>query len=133
MGTQYATTGESPPEDVLTPAFPALVRVDLKAKADTISDEYRNFVVLGVNKHCVRMAVMTGEYRWHRHPRSDECFLVLEGALEIDFDDRPTVLLKPGNLFNIPAGTKHRTRAAVRTVNLCFEDATAYTDVVFEE
>jgi mannose-6-phosphate isomerase-like protein (cupin superfamily) len=76
---------------------------------------------------------MTGEYRWHRHPRSDECFLVLEGALEIDFDELPSVVLKPGRLFSIPAGVRHRTRARVRTVTLCFEDEQAYTDTVFDD
>jgi mannose-6-phosphate isomerase-like protein (cupin superfamily) len=64
---------------------------------------------------------------------SDECFLVVEGALEIDLADDRTVTVRPGELFTIPAGVRHRTRAAVRTVNLCFEHARAYTDVVFEE
>jgi mannose-6-phosphate isomerase-like protein (cupin superfamily) len=76
---------------------------------------------------------MVGEYRWHRHPHSDECFLILEGELEIDLDEGRLVVLKPGQMFNLPAGVRHRTRARVRTVNLCFEDKLAYTDVVFDE
>jgi mannose-6-phosphate isomerase-like protein (cupin superfamily) len=79
------------------------------------------------------MAVMQGEFRWHRHPHSDECFLVLEGELEIDLAGGESFRLKPGEAFTIPAGTIHRTRSSVRTVNLCFEDRNAYTDVVFEE
>jgi mannose-6-phosphate isomerase-like protein (cupin superfamily) len=116
-----------------TAAFQALTQIDLKQLASSVREDYRNFPLLKVNGHCVRLAVMNGEYRWHRHPGSDECFLVLEGELEIDFVDSPTVVLEPGRLFNIPAGVRHRTRARVRTVNLCFEDEQAYTDVIFDD
>lgn len=112
-------------------AFPALTHIDLKREAAAIDQAYKNFVVLNVNNHCVRMAVMQGEFRWHQHPRSDECFLVLEGELEIDLADGRTFRLKPGEVFTIPAGIVHRTRSRARAVNLCFEDRNAYTDVVF--
>jgi len=114
-------------------AFDPLTIVNLHAEAKAVDQIYKNFVLLNVNDHCVRMAVMQGEYRWHHHPRSDECFLVLEGELEIDLKDARTFRLRPGQALTIPAGTIHRTRAHSRTVNLCFEDRNAYTDVVFEE
>ena len=113
-------------------AFDPLTPVDLEGQASTVDQVYKNFVLLNVNDHCVRMAVMQGEYRWHQHPRSDECFLVIEGELEIDIKDGQTFRLKPGQAFTIPAGTIHRTRAQTRAVNLCFETRNAYTDVVFE-
>ena len=114
-------------------AFPALAVVDLKREASSVAQAYKNFVVLNVNNHCLRLAVMTGEFRWHHHPRSDECFLVLEGKLEIDLADGQTFHVKPGEAFAIPAGVVHRTRSRARAVNLCFEDRHAYTDVVFED
>jgi mannose-6-phosphate isomerase-like protein (cupin superfamily) len=107
--------------------------VNLEREAMAVTEAYRNWVVAGVNDHCVRLAVMTGEYRWHHHPRSDECFLALQGALEIDLADGRTINLRPGELFTIPAGVRHRTRARGRSVNLCFEHASAYTDTVFDE
>ena len=57
---------------------------------------------------------MAGEYPWHRHPNSDECFLVLERTLEIDFGAERTVTLGPNEMFTIPAGVRHRTRAGAR-------------------
>jgi mannose-6-phosphate isomerase-like protein (cupin superfamily) len=114
-----------------SPAFAPLVPVRLKPTADAVTDTYRNFVLSQVNDHCVRMAVMQGEYRWHRHPRSDETFLVLEGCLTIDLAGGQTIVLHPGEMFTIPAKTVHRTRASVRTVNVCFERSDAYTDVEF--
>jgi mannose-6-phosphate isomerase-like protein (cupin superfamily) len=133
MSTQSKNEDSGASPNLTHPAFPALTQIDPLELAGRICEDYRNFPLLKVNGHCIRVAVMTGEYRWHRHPGSDECFLVLEGELEIDLDDSPTVVLKPGRLFNIPAGIRHRTRARVRTVNLCFEDERAYTDVVFDD
>jgi len=114
-------------------AFPALTVVNLKQQADSVDQSYKNFVVVNINNHCVRLAVMRGEFRWHQHPRSDECFLVVEGILEIDLADGRTFSLKPGEVFTIPAGVIHRTRSHARAVNLCFEDRNAYTDMVFED
>lgn len=113
--------------------FPPLTIVDLKREAASVEQAYKNFVVLKVNNHCIRLAVMRGEFRWHQHPRSDECFLVLEGELEIDLATGQTLRLKRGEALTIPAGVIHRTRSQVRAVNLCFEDRTAYTDVIFED
>jgi mannose-6-phosphate isomerase-like protein (cupin superfamily) len=114
-------------------AFPGLTVANLKQEAASVGQTYKNFVVMNINNHCIRLAVMQGEFRWHQHPRSDECFLVVEGELEIDFADGRTFRLKPGEVFTIPAGVIHRTRSRARAVNLCFEDRNAYTDVVFED
>ena len=64
---------------------------------------------------------MTEPYYWHYHPNSDEVFLSVEGILCIDLEEK-TVELVPGQLFAIPANTKHRTRPlGSRSVNLTFE------------
>jgi mannose-6-phosphate isomerase-like protein (cupin superfamily) len=112
-------------------SFPTLTVADLSQAASSVKETYKNFVVFNVNNHCIRMAVMQGEFRWHYHPHSDECFLVLQGQLELDLADGRNFRLQPGEAFTIPAGVVHRTRAQGRTVNLCFEDRDAYTDAIF--
>jgi mannose-6-phosphate isomerase-like protein (cupin superfamily) len=114
-----------------TASFPALTVVDLSHAASSVEETYKNFVVFNVNNHCIRMAVMQGGFRWHYHPNSEECFLVLQGQLEIDLADGRNFRLQPGEAITIPAGVVHRTRAQERTVNLCFENQDAYTDAVF--
>src|SRR5215470_6808291 len=117
--TEYRTNREEDlPTHVEEPSFPPLTVVNLKREADAVGQVYKNFVVLNVNNHAVRMAVMQGEFRWHQHPHSDECFLVLEGLLEIDLADGSSFSLQPGEVFTVPAGVVHRTRAKGRTVNL---------------
>ncbi len=84
-------------------------------------NEYTNFIVSEVNDHALRIAVIDGEFHWHKHEDCDELFYVLEGELIIDLENNKTVFLKPGEIFTIPANTMHRTRSSQRTVNICFE------------
>jgi mannose-6-phosphate isomerase-like protein (cupin superfamily) len=76
-----------------------------------------------VNDCVVRIGVIQGEYHWHKHDREDECFIVLEGELLIDFEGRDTVRLGPRLGYTIPKGIVHRTRAEKKTVILMIEGA----------
>jgi mannose-6-phosphate isomerase-like protein (cupin superfamily) len=111
--------------------YPPLVVVDIAADAAAVTEGYRNQVLSRVNTSCLRLSVLSGEYPWHHHPRSDELFLVVEGRLEIDLTDGRTVRLEPWQSVVVPAGTVHRTRGVGRTVNLCVEELGA--DTVFVE
>lgn len=107
--------------------FPPLVVVDLANEAAAVSEEYRNQVLSQVNASCLRLGVLTGDYPWHQHPRSDELFLVMEGRLEIELADGRALSLKPWQSVVVPAGIVHRTRGVGRTVTLCFEALAAET------
>lgn len=109
--------------------YPPLTIVDVSAEAAAVTGAYQNQVLSRVNSSCLRLAVHRGDYPWHKHPHSDELFLVVEGTLEIDLTDGRTMRLAPWQSTVIPAGTVHRTRGINRTVNLCFEDLAA--DTVF--
>ncbi len=98
-----------------------LIKKSFKEISDKVDKVYDNFILENVNDHCVRMAVMQEEYRWHYHQHTDELFMVLEGELKIEIRDGDTVFLKPGEFIKIPAKTIHKTSAAARTVNLCVE------------
>ena len=107
--------------------YPPLHVVDLLAEGAAAAQGYSNIVVSGVNQHCLRLAVFEGDYPWHRHPTSDELFLVVEGCLLVDLADGRTLRLEPWQATTVPAGTVHRTRTEGRTVNLCFEELAAET------
>jgi mannose-6-phosphate isomerase-like protein (cupin superfamily) len=104
---------------------------DPLALSREVTESYRNVPLSEVNDHEIRMSVMTEQFRWHRHPDSDESFFGVDGELVIEFPDR-AVVVKPGQFVTVPAGTLHRTRpAGERSVNLTFERSGAAT--VFEE
>ena len=110
-----------------TARFPALAVIDIRAEQAVVTESYRNEVLVDVNSDCVRLAVFEGEYRWHRHPDSDELFLVVAGTLQIDLEDGRCLELGEWQSVVIPAGTLHRTRAIGRTVNLTCEKIRART------
>jgi mannose-6-phosphate isomerase-like protein (cupin superfamily) len=107
--------------------YPALHVIDLVAEGAAVIERYRNMVINRVNDSCLRLAVFDEAYRWHYHPTSDELFVVVNGCLAIDFEDRSELRLGPWQCVTIPAMTTHRTRALGRTVNLCFEKLGAET------
>ena len=53
---------------------------------------------------------LLGDFVWHDHKDTDEVFLVLSGEMEIGFRDR-AVTVKAGELFVVPKGVEHITRA----------------------
>ena len=110
--------------------FPPLTVVNLAAEGAASHAPYRNVVINRVNESCLRLAAFEIEYRWHFHPDSDELFIVVDGTLEIDFRDAPTLQLGAWDMITIPATVVHRTRARGRTVNLTFEHLGAGTTFV---
>ena len=53
--------------------------------------------------------MIDGDVHWHKHDDQDEFFVVLEGRLLIDLEDRETVMPRPAPGFTVPRGVVHRT------------------------
>jgi mannose-6-phosphate isomerase-like protein (cupin superfamily) len=99
--------------------------IDEKALSDACEYKWFNQTLCKVNDSVVRVAIIEGEYHWHKHDEDDEFFYVVEGELLIDLQDPDahTVALQPRQGFVVPRGTIHRTRAPQRTVILMVENA----------
>ena len=98
--------------------------IDVHAIADGIDEAWTNVSLVEVGDSVVRMGVVEGEFHWHRHSAEDELFFVLEGKLLIDLEDEETVELDPWQVYTVPKGVLHRTRAPQRTVILMVEQST---------
>jgi len=122
--TRGITTAEYSSEPV---KYPTLRVIDLAKEAEAVTEDYRNQVLNRVNDSCLRLSVFQGKYRWHVHPASDELFVVLEGAVVIEFKDGSSIRVGPLQAATVPAGIVHRTIGVGRTVNLCFEKIQAET------
>ena len=110
-----------PYETRLNILYPALEVIDAKALADACTFQWYNQTLCQVNESVVRLAVIQGEYHWHKHDADDEFFYVVEGQLLIDLEDR-VVALDPGQGFVVPRTVVHRTRAPQRTIILMVEN-----------
>lgn len=95
-------------------------RVILAEKLALIAEHWSPRTVATVNDYDVRLVKIQGEFVRHQHPDTDELFLVLDGALTIRLD-AGDVVLGPGELYVVPAGTYHQPYAEVETSMLLFE------------
>src|SRR6185369_3599974 len=96
--------------------------IDIAARA-AAHEPWFNETLTRVNDAVVRLGVVEGDFHWHKHDDQDEFFLVLEGQLLIDLEDRDAVTLELHQGYTVPKGVVHRTRAPRRTAILMVEAA----------
>jgi mannose-6-phosphate isomerase-like protein (cupin superfamily) len=102
--------------------FDQLDLIDIDAQAK-LHEPCFNETLTHVNDSVVRLAVVEGEFHWHKHDAEDEFFLVLDGELVIEIDGRDPVTLRPHDGIVIPRGVLHKPSAATRTTVLMVEPA----------
>ena len=95
--------------------------VDVPVIVAECTEKWFNQTLTRVNNSVVRLAVVQGEFHWHKHDKEDEFFFVLQGRLFIDLEDR-TMELGPDQGVTIPKSVMHRPRAPQKTVMLVVED-----------
>lgn len=103
--------------------FEPLEIIDISPLIAGCTKKWQNLSLCEVNDSVVRLAVIEGEFHWHTHEKEDEFFLVIEGTLLIDLEDK-TIKLQPNQGFTVPKGIIHRTRAPTRTSVLLIEKST---------
>ncbi len=103
--------------------FEPLELLDFPSIIASCKKDWQNMGICRVNDCVVRLAVVQGEFHWHKHDKEDEYFYVISGLLFIDLEDR-TVELKPQQGFLVPKRVRHRTRALERTGIMLIEGST---------
>lgn len=107
---------------------------DLAAVLAGIADVWSPRTVAEVNgEYDVRVARGAGEFPAHRHPETDELFLVLRGQLTLrlgaDVDDTEvsatSVELGPGQLYVVTRGRLHQPVAGPDGVELLLVEPSA--------
>jgi len=114
-----------PPQDYdirLDDKYGSLQLIDIPAEI-AAHEPWFNQTLTTVNDAVVRLGLIEGDFHWHKHDDQDEFFLVLDGQLLIDLEDRDTVALDPHQGYTVPRGVMHRTRAPRRTAILMVEAA----------
>lgn len=102
--------------------YGTLALIDIPAEI-AANEPWFNQTLTTVNDAVVRLGIIEGEFHWHKHDDQDELFLVLEGELLIDLEDRDTVVLGHHQGYTVPKGVLHRTRAPQRCAILMVEAA----------
>ena len=87
-----------------------MATVNLKQKLTKFNTHWDPHVVADYNDNDVMVVKFKGEFPFHKHPDTDDFFLVIEGEMIMDTEDGPHVV-QAGELFVVPKGQVHRPRA----------------------
>jgi mannose-6-phosphate isomerase-like protein (cupin superfamily) len=85
--------------------------INLAEKLARFQDHWAPRVIAEMNDVQFKLAKFQGEFVWHTHEDTDEVFLVVQGEMEIAFRDG-AVTLRAGEMFVVPKGREHITRAS---------------------
>jgi mannose-6-phosphate isomerase-like protein (cupin superfamily) len=86
--------------------------INLDEKFGRFAEPWSPRVVAEMNDYQFKLVRLQGEFVWHNHAETDEVFIVLDGAMTIQFRDG-RVDLKSGEMFVVPRGVEHKPAAAV--------------------
>ncbi len=85
--------------------------INLAEKLDQFSNHWDPKVIADYNDNDVMVVKFKGEFPFHKHHRTDDFFLVLEGEMIMDIEGAPSKTVKAGELFIVPKGVVHRPRS----------------------
>lgn len=94
--------------------------VSPKQVAASLTELWSPRIIGEVDDAYVKVARVHGTLAWHAHEDEDELFLVLEGRLRIEMDDR-AVDLAEGEMFVVPKGVRHNPVAEQACLILLIE------------
>ena len=94
--------------------------VNLAQKLSTFTEHWSPRVIAEMNDYQFKLVKLLGDFVWHDHKDTDEAFLVLSGQMEIGFRDT-SVTVSAGELFVVPKGVEHITRARTECHALLIE------------
>ena len=84
--------------------------INFAAKLARFDEHWTPRVIAEMNDYQFKLVKLAGEFVWHAHPDTDEVFLVIKGTMDIAFRDG-VVAVHEGELFVVPRGREHMTRA----------------------
>lgn len=85
--------------------------INLAGKLAQFSECWSPRVVAELNDYQFKVVKLQGDFVWHTHPDTDEAFIVIDGEMEIGFRDG-VVTLRAGEMYVVPKGVEHITRAS---------------------
>ena len=81
--------------------------INLAEKLSLFSEQWSPKIIAQMNDCHFKLAKLEGDFVWHRHPDTDEAFIILEGQLRIDFRDG-SITLGKGEMLVVPQGIEHK-------------------------
>tara|TARA_B110000014_G_scaffold258027_1_gene243514 strand:- start:3073 stop:3432 length:360 start_codon:yes stop_codon:yes gene_type:complete len=87
-----------------------MTKINLMEKLSSFSDHWSPKVIAEMNDYQFKLVKIKGDFIWHNHADTDEVFIVIEGSMCIEFEDR-TIELSEGEMYVVPKGVNHKPYA----------------------
>ena len=85
--------------------------INFSEKFTRFSEPWSPRVIAEMNDYQFKLVRLKGDFVWHSHEHTDEVFMVIAGEMQVGFRDRE-VTIRAGEMFVVPKGIEHITRAA---------------------
>ncbi len=79
----------------------------LEKFAKLSAGDYAAGLIAKMNDYEFKIVKFKGDFVWHSHPETDETFIIVEGTLVMNFQDRK-VEVHTGEMIVIPKGVEHK-------------------------
>ena len=85
-------------------------KININKKLQKFSDHWSPKVIAEMNDYQFKLAKIKGEFIWHEHKDTDEVFIVIDGRMQIEFQNE-TIELEKGDMYVVPKGVQHKPQA----------------------
>jgi mannose-6-phosphate isomerase-like protein (cupin superfamily) len=100
----------------------SILVINIKEKFSKIEQLHKYKRIARMNKIDFKLVRMKREFIWHKHPETDEVFMVIDGSLQIHLRDK-TLNLEKGEMVVIPKGVEHKPASQSECKILLIEPA----------
>jgi quercetin dioxygenase-like cupin family protein len=95
--------------------------IKLEDKMKEIDKPWSPIEIARLNNQVVRMALVKGEFQWHKHTGEDKLYYVYKGSMIMQLKDQPDIALHEGEVAVIPKGVEHCPKSIEPSYVLLFE------------
>ena len=85
-------------------------KINFSSKFSKFSDRWSPKVIAETNDYQFKLVKIKDDFIWHKHDDTDEVFIVLDGTIFIEFEDK-TIQINEGEMIVVPKGVKHKPYA----------------------
>ena len=82
-------------------------KINLKSKFKEFNETWSPKVIAEMNDYQFKLVKIKNDFVWHKHKDTDEVFIVIDGKINIEFEDQ-IVELNAGEMIVVPKGKKHK-------------------------
>lgn len=99
--------------------------MNLKNAFISIGNYFSPKIIGKVNDQYIKVVKIKGqEVPWHNHENEDELFYVVKGALIMEIENQPDLILKKGDLLVVKKGKNHRVSSKEECLIMLIESKT---------